>query len=75
MEALGGNLIWSDRFLGYHIAIGYYWALNSLFFFSPAAAYEFMELLESHGTISGGSHSNVLYFVSSRSFFFFLNPF
>ncbi|CAJ1922711.1 unnamed protein product [Cylindrotheca closterium] len=48
MEALGGDAIWSDRFLGYHIAIGYYWALIVVFFFSPAVAYEFMELLESH---------------------------
>ena len=48
MEALGGDAIWSDRFLCYHIAIGYYWALIVVFFFSPAVAYEFMELLESH---------------------------
>lgn len=48
MEALGGDAIWSDRFLGYHIAIGYYWVLIVVFFFSPAVAYEFMELLESH---------------------------
>jgi ubiquinol oxidase len=44
MESLGGNAMWSDRFLGYHVAIGYYWALVVLFFFSPAAAYEFMEV-------------------------------
>ena len=48
MEALGGNARWRDRFLGYHVAIGYYWAINALFLTSPAAAYEFMELLESH---------------------------
>ena len=48
MEALGGNARWRDRFLGYHVAIGYYWAINLLFLTSPAAAYEFMELLESH---------------------------
>ena len=69
MEALGGNIIWSDRFLGYHIAIGYYWALNSLFFFSPAAAYEFMELLESHGKVD---HS-LLYFVFIAFFFFLVS--
>lgn len=44
MEALGGSASWTDRFLGYHIAIGYYWALNALFLFSPRAAYEFMEV-------------------------------
>lgn len=44
MEALGGDAIWSDRFLGYHIAIGYYWALIVVFVFSPAVAYEFMEV-------------------------------
>mmetsp|Transcript_29028 Transcript_29028/g.53116 ORF Transcript_29028/g.53116 Transcript_29028/m.53116 type:complete len:400 (-) Transcript_29028:293-1492(-) len=48
MESLGGNVRWRDRFLGSHVAIGYYWAVNALFFFSPKAAYEFMELLESH---------------------------
>mmetsp|Transcript_12656 Transcript_12656/g.30225 ORF Transcript_12656/g.30225 Transcript_12656/m.30225 type:complete len:164 (-) Transcript_12656:2114-2605(-) len=48
MESLGGDAVWSDRFLGYHIAIGYYWVLVAVFFFSPAVAYEFMELLESH---------------------------
>jgi len=48
MEALGGNNRWRDRFLGYHIAIGYYWAVNALFFASPKSAYEFMELLEAH---------------------------
>lgn len=48
MEALGGNARWRDRFLGSHVAIGYYWAINALFVASPAAAYEFMELLESH---------------------------
>jgi hypothetical protein len=44
MESLGGDAIWSDRFLGYHIAIGYYWILCVVFFFSPAVAYEFMEV-------------------------------
>ena len=48
MEALGGNNRWRDRFLGYHVAFGYYWAVNTLFLFSPKAAYEFMELLEAH---------------------------
>ena len=47
MESLGGNALWRDRFLGYHVAIGYYWAICALFFYSPKAAYEFMALLES----------------------------
>ena len=55
MEALGGNALWSDRFLGYHVAIGYYWALNVLFFFSPRAAYGFMELLEAHAVDTYGT--------------------
>jgi ubiquinol oxidase len=27
MESLGGNTVWSDRFLGYHASILYYWLL------------------------------------------------
>ena len=37
MESLGGNSQWSDRFLGYHAAIVYYWLLNVVFLFSPSA--------------------------------------
>ena len=48
MESLGGNALWSDRFLGYHVAIAYYWFLIAVYFFSPAIAYQFMELLEAH---------------------------
>lgn len=48
MEALGGNALWTDRFLGYHGAIVYYWALIALYLFSPRAAYGFMALLEAH---------------------------
>lgn len=48
MESLGGNSIWTDRFLGYHTAILYYWLLNVVFLFSPRVAYQFMELLEAH---------------------------
>lgn len=55
LQALGGNAIWSDRFLGYHVAIVYYWALNGLFFFSPRAAYGFMELLEAHAVDTYGT--------------------
>lgn len=55
MEALGGNSLWSDRFLGYHVAIGYYWILNVVFFFSPRIAYQFMELLEAHAVDTYGT--------------------
>jgi hypothetical protein len=48
MESLGGNSLWSDRFLGYHVAIIYYWFLNLVFLGSPRIAYQFMELLEAH---------------------------
>ena len=54
MDALGGNTLWSDRFLGYHAAIAYYWLLNGVFLFSPRVAYQFMEVrmfdvsIESH---------------------------
>uniref|UniRef100_A0A7S3L0V3 Ubiquinol oxidase n=1 Tax=Amphora coffeiformis TaxID=265554 RepID=A0A7S3L0V3_9STRA len=48
MESLGGNLLWSDRFLAYHAAILYYWLLILVFLGSPRIAYQFMELLEAH---------------------------
>jgi ubiquinol oxidase len=46
MESLGGNAEWSDRFLGYHAAIAYYWFLILVYLGSPRIAYQFMELLE-----------------------------
>lgn len=52
MESLGGNRLWSDRFLGYHVAIAYYWALVLVYLGSPRIAYQFMELLEAHGEFS-----------------------
>ena len=48
MESLGGNALWSDRFLGYHVAFAYYWFLNAVYLCSPRIAYQFMELLEAH---------------------------
>ncbi|KAG7351391.1 alternative oxidase-domain containing protein [Nitzschia inconspicua] len=48
MESLGGNRRWSDRFLGYHVAIVYYWVLVLVYLGSPRIAYQFMELLEAH---------------------------
>eukprot|EP00980_Cylindrotheca_fusiformis_P008611 scaffold1830_cov117-Cylindrotheca_fusiformis.AAC.10 len=55
MESLGGDDIWKDRFLGYHVAFGYYWILCAVYLFSPAVAYEFMELLESHAVDTYGT--------------------
>ena len=49
------NSLWSDRFLGYHVAIVYYWILNVVFFFSPRIAYQFMELLEAHAVDTYGT--------------------
>lgn len=48
MESLGGNSKWSDRFLGYHVALFYYWHLIAVYLWSPRIAYQFMELLEAH---------------------------
>lgn len=48
MESLGGNSQWSDRFLGYHVALVYYWFLVAVYLGSPRIAYQFMELLEAH---------------------------
>ena len=55
MEALGGNALWSDRFLGYHAAIVYYWLLNVVFFFSPRIAYQFMEVSNVKWDVLAGS--------------------
>jgi len=55
MESLGGNAVWSDRFLAYHVAIVYYWFLNLVFLGSPRIAYQFMELLEAHAVDTYGT--------------------
>jgi ubiquinol oxidase len=55
MESLGGNSLWSDRFVGYHAALAYYWFLIIVYFFSPRIAYQFMELLESHAVDTYGT--------------------
>lgn len=55
MEALGADKKWSDRFLGYHCAILYYWLLIATYLFSPAVAYQFMELLEAHAVDTYGT--------------------
>lgn len=46
MESLGGDQAWIDRFLGQHSAVLYYFALVFLWLISPAAAYNFSELIE-----------------------------
>lgn len=48
MESLGGDLLWSDRFLAYHSAILYYIALVIMYLVSPSIAYNFSEKLETH---------------------------
>jgi ubiquinol oxidase len=55
MESLGGNAAWSDRFLGYHVAILYYWFLILVYMGSPRIAYEFMEILEAHAVDTYGT--------------------
>jgi ubiquinol oxidase len=55
LESLGGDKVWVDRFLGYHAAIVYYWLLLGAYAFSPAAAYQFMELLEAHAIDTYGT--------------------
>jgi hypothetical protein len=55
MESLGGNALWSDRFLGHHVAILYYWFLIVVLLGSPRVAYEFMELLEAHAVDTYGT--------------------
>lgn len=59
MEALRGNTLCTDHFLGYYVAIAYYWALNALFFFSPKSACGFMALLEAHAVDTCGTFLKV----------------
>lgn len=46
MEALGGDQLWIDRFLGQHAAVVYYWVLILLYALIPSLAYMFSELIE-----------------------------
>lgn len=48
MEALGGDLLWVDRFLAEHAAVFYYWVLILMYLVSPPASYAFSELVENH---------------------------
>ena len=54
MESLGGDRLWVDRFMAQHAAILYYWLLVAIFFFSPALAYNFSELIEAHAVDTYG---------------------
>jgi ubiquinol oxidase len=47
---LGGDALWSDRFLAYHSAVVYYIALLILFLVSPQLAYTFSAKIEAHAT-------------------------
>ena len=51
MESLGGDQLWVDRFFAQHCAVFYYWAIITVFVFSPGLAYVFSELVEV-GTLS-----------------------
>jgi len=54
MEALGGDQLWSDRFLAQHAAIVYYTVLVVLWLLSPTLAYNFSQLIEAHAVDSYG---------------------
>ena len=46
MEALGGDLLWIDRFFAEHAAVFYYWVLVLMYLISPSSSYAFSELVE-----------------------------
>ena len=48
MEALGGDSLWIDRFIGYHGAVVYYWILTLMYALAPSQSYSFSELIETH---------------------------
>lgn len=54
MEALGGDLRWGDRFLAEHAALAYYWVLVLVYLASPAASYQFSEMIEVGGCAGRG---------------------
>lgn len=49
MEALGGDLLWADRFVAQHAALFYYWLLVLVYLVTPRQSYAFMELIEVRG--------------------------
>ncbi|GBF89019.1 plastid terminal oxidase [Raphidocelis subcapitata] len=48
MEALGGDLLWFDRFVAEHAALVYYWVCIAFYMAAPKNAYQFSELVEWH---------------------------
>jgi len=54
MEALGGDQLWIDRFLGRHAALFYLLILNHIWLVSPSLAYNFSELIEFHAVDTYG---------------------
>lgn len=48
MEALGGDLMWFDRFIAEHAALVYYWMCIGFYMLAPKNAYQFSELVEWH---------------------------
>lgn len=48
MVSLGGDALWSDRFLAQHSALIYYLVLIVMYLLSPRLAYNFSELIEAH---------------------------
>lgn len=48
MEALGGDLLWFDRFVAEHAALLYYWVCIGFYMLAPRNAYQFSELVEWH---------------------------
>mmetsp|Transcript_2890 Transcript_2890/g.10522 ORF Transcript_2890/g.10522 Transcript_2890/m.10522 type:complete len:486 (+) Transcript_2890:1666-3123(+) len=54
MESLGGDALWSDRFLAMHSAILYFIVLVFLWLVSPTLAYNFSELIEAHAVDTYG---------------------
>lgn len=48
MEALGGDVLWFDRFVAEHAALLYYWVCIAFYMSAPKNAYQFSELVEWH---------------------------
>ena len=48
MEALGGNVRFSDRFIAQHIAFFYYWIVIFVYIIDPKIAYNLNEQVERH---------------------------
>lgn len=51
-ESMGGDALWSDRFLAQHSAVLYYVVLLVMYLVSPKLAYNFSELIETHAVVT-----------------------